>query len=212
MPSEARLPRTASRRRAVAFESMSGVHDWMAVPPATRSALADRPAQRPRGVIPVHPTTDAKAILARVMAEPIEEDDVESPPPDEDRREHERPRKAAWRAKRRDTGQPADKPRRRANAPNSAESNKKNSENSASTKTNAPNGAPVSGAKAAAIVERRTTDVADQRATSRTEAARAAHVRRQQAYRRRLKERAQDEADTRRRQAMTALAEGHHNR
>jgi hypothetical protein len=43
---------------------------------------------------------------------------------------------------------------------------------------------------------------------ARVAASRAAHVKRQQAYRRRCRERTQAEADTRRRQAMTALAEG----
>jgi hypothetical protein len=65
----------SAERRARNFVAPPGYDD--ATPPPERSALAqmrDRPPPRPPGVIAVNPSTDAKAVLARVLAEPVTEE------------------------------------------------------------------------------------------------------------------------------------------
>jgi hypothetical protein len=69
-----------SRRRARAFENVVAEHDWVAVPPAARSALEEwrkRAPPQPMGFIPVNPHTDGPAILRRVLAEPVDDADGE---------------------------------------------------------------------------------------------------------------------------------------
>jgi hypothetical protein len=90
-------------------------------PPALeRSALFQvltREPPRPRGAIPVHPTTDGAAILARVLSEPIAEEDAAGTgraeaaaargPASKAWRTYEREGKRRWHAARRAAGLPA---------------------------------------------------------------------------------------------------------
>jgi hypothetical protein len=56
-------------------------HDQAAIPASARSALEKWELRRrrhgPRGTIAIHPSSDGAAILRRVQAEPIADEDVE---------------------------------------------------------------------------------------------------------------------------------------
>jgi hypothetical protein len=72
---ESQLP--SAHRYAVELQSAI---DWMAIPPPGRSALAAfrrRPPPRRRTAISIDPSTDAAAILGRVLNEPFVDDDAE---------------------------------------------------------------------------------------------------------------------------------------